>query len=183
MVYNKTMNGRLSLGIVGLGRLGGQLAGFAQAMGMNVIAWSENLDRARCDELGVTLVDRNTLFGDADIVSIHLRHSARTNAFIGAADLANLGSNGYLVNTSRAEIVDLTALKAALDEGVIAGAATDVFVDEPASRSNWLVQHPNVLATPHVGYCTHETFSIFYTQMLDAFSAYFSGNPIRIISN
>jgi len=172
-----------TLGVLGLGRLGGQLAGFAQAMGMRVIAWSENLTPQHCQGLGVEYVSREALFEQADAVSIHLRHSDRTHGMVNAQDLRRLGSNGYLVNTSRAEIVDLIALKQALDAGTIAGAAIDVFEKEPTPQNHWAVQHPKVLATPHVGYCTAETFAIFYTQMLEAFQSYYAGNPIRIIGS
>jgi len=171
-----------TLGIVGLGRLGAQLAGFAKAMGMNVIAWSENLTAERCNDVGVEYVTREALFERADTVSIHLRHSARSHAMINATDLSRLGHESYLVNTSRAEIIDLPALKDALDNGVIAGAATDVFDAEPATQSNWMVSHPKVLATPHIGYCTGETFSIFYGQMLEAFKAFDAGSPIRVMT-
>ncbi len=172
-----------TLGIVGLGRLGGQLAGFAKAMGMNVIAWSENLSDARCNELDVIRVSREELFTQADTVSIHLRHSARTDGLISANDLSRLGANGYIVNTSRAEIIQSNALRDALDNGVIAGAATDVFEKEPATSADWTITHPQVLATPHIGYCTHETFQVFYQQSLEAFEAFFAGNPIRVIQS
>jgi len=172
-----------TLGIVGLGRLGGQLAGFAQALGMHVIAWSENLTDDRCSELGVKRVSRAELFAEADTVSIHLRHSTRTHHLIHFDDLQRLGPNGYLVNTSRAEIVDPVALKQALDNNCIAGAASDVFEKEPADHNQWMVTHPKVLATPHIGYCTDETFRVFYGQMLDAFSAYFADAPIRVIAS
>jgi len=109
-----------TLGILGLGRLGSQLAGFAQAMNMSVIAWSENLSEARCNELNVEYVDRRSLFERADVVSIHLRHSDRTQGMVNSEDLARLGVNGYLVNTSRTEIVNPIDLKQALDAGVIA---------------------------------------------------------------
>lgn len=171
-----------TLGIVGLGRLGGQLAGFASAMGMRVIAWSENLSEERCAELDVAKVTREALFAEADTVSIHLRHSTRTHSLIGKKDLALLGSTGYLVNTSRAEIIDLDALRHALDNNIIAGLATDVFDVEPANQTNWMVSHAKVLATPHIGYCTDETFAMFYRQMLEAFEEFYKGNPIRIIA-
>lgn len=171
-----------TLGILGLGRLGAQLAGFAQAMGMNVIAWSENLTQQHCGELGVEYVSREALFERGDIVSIHLRHSDRTHAMVGAEDLKRLGSQGYLVNTSRAEIVDLDSLKVALDSNSIAGAALDVYETEPTPENHWAVLHPRVLATPHIGYCTEETFTVFYTQMLESIEAYYEGTPIRIIA-
>lgn len=172
-----------TLGILGLGRLGSQLAGFAQAMGLKVIAWSENLSEDHCKEQAVEYVSREELFTRADCVSIHLRHSQRTHAMVNAQDLQRLGANGYLVNTSRAEIVDLDALKLALDNHTIAGAGIDVFEQEPTAQNHWAVQHPRVLATPHVGYCTEETFDVFYTQMLEAFKAYYNGNAIRVIAS
>ena len=171
-----------TLGILGLGRLGSQLAGFAQAMGMRVIAWSENLTEQTCIENNVEYVDRSTLFEQADSVSIHLRHSTRTHDMVNADDLARLGEHGYLVNTSRAEIVDLNALQHALDNNIIAGAAIDVFEQEPTPSDHWMVKHPKVLATPHIGYCTVETFKIFYGQMLEAVEAYYAGANIRVIS-
>ena len=180
-VMGRDLKGQ-TLGIAGLGRLGGQLAGFAKSLGMNVIAWSENLDQGRCDEVGVTKMSREELFSNADIVSIHLRHSQRTHNMINIEDFHRLGRTGYIVNTSRSEIIDPSALKQALDDNVIAGAATDVFDVEPASSKDWVVSHPKVLATPHIGYCTNETFDIFYGQMLEAFKAFYAGSPIRVIS-
>lgn len=171
-----------TLGILGLGRLGIQLAGFANAMGIRVIAWSENLTEQVCLDNNVEYVSRAELFKQADTVSIHLRHSARTNGMVNREDLALLGKNGYLVNTSRAEIVDLDALRHALDNNIIAGTACDVFEQEPTPADHWMVKHPRVLATPHIGYCTNETFNVFYGQMLEAFQAYYSGKPIRVIS-
>jgi len=160
-----------TLGVLGLGRLGSQLTNFAQAMGMNVIAWSENLTEAQCTEKNVKYVSRDELFKQADFVSIHLRHSDRTHHMVNSTDLANLGSDSYIVNTSRAEIIDPEA-----------GAASDVFVKEPATLQDWMVKHPKMLPTPHIGYCTTQTFEIFYQQMLEGFAAYYKGHPIRVIS-
>jgi len=171
-----------TLGILGLGRLGSQLNTFAQAMGMNVIAWSENLKEEQCTEKNVKYVTRKQLFQQADFVSVHLRHSDRSHHMVNSEDLKNLGSNSYIINTSRAEIIDPTALKNALDGDIIAGAASDVFVVEPANTKDWMVSHPKMLATPHIGYCTEETFRIFYQQMLEAFAAYYKGTPIRVMS-
>ncbi len=171
-----------TLGILGLGRLGQQLAGFANAMGMNVIAWSENLTEENCVPHNVQHVSREALFEQADSISIHLRHSARTHGMVNADDLTRLGSHGYIINTSRAEIVNLDDLQQALDNNVIAGAAFDVFDVEPTPKDHWMINHPRVLATPHIGYCTNETFDVFYSQMLEAFEAYYAGTPIRLIS-
>jgi len=180
-VMGSDLRGR-TLGVLGLGRLGSQLTTFAQAMGMNVIAWSENLSESQCTEKNVKYVSREELFKQADFVSIHLRHSDRTHHMINSNDLANLGSDSYIVNTSRAEIIDPQALQAALNNDTIAGAASDVFVQEPATLQDWMVNHPKMLPTPHIGYCTTQTFEIFYQQMLEGFAAYYNGKPIRVIS-
>ncbi len=177
----RDLRGR-TLGVLGLGRLGSQLAGFAQALGMNVIAWSENLQQEQCEEKQVRYVSRDELFQQADFVSVHLRHSDRSHHMITLNDLKNLGPDSYIINTSRAEIIDPAALKTALDENLIAGAATDVYEIEPADNSDFFVSHPRVLATPHIGYCTVETFEIFYRQMLEGFVAYYSDEPIRVIN-
>lgn len=177
----RDLRGR-NLGILGLGRLGSQLAGFAQALGMNVLAWSENLQEEQCTDQNVTYVSREALFRQSDFVSIHLRHSDRTHHMVNLTDLKNLGADSFIVNTSRAEIIDPDALKTALDDELISGAATDVYEIEPASNSSWMVNHPRILATPHIGYCTVETFEVFYQQMLEGFVAYYNGNPIRVIS-
>ncbi|CAN0474122.1 unnamed protein product, partial [Hapterophycus canaliculatus] len=140
-----------------------------------------NISDERWSDLNVTKVTREALFTESDTVSIHLRHSARTHGFIGKTDLERLGSTGYIVNTSRAEIIDQDALHDALDNNVIAGLATDVFDVEPAQQTHWTVSHPKVLATPHIGYCTNETFEVFYGQMLEAFQAFYNGKPIRLI--
>ncbi len=179
-VMGQDLRGK-TLGILGLGRLGTQLAGFAKAMGMQVIAWSENLKAETCHGQGVEYVSRQQLFERADFVSVHLRHSERTHHLVNDQDLKLLGPQGYIVNTSRAEIIHPEHLKAALDNNTISGAATDVFSAEPAGKDNWMVSHPRVLATPHIGYCTRETFSIFYQQMLEAFDAYYSGSPVRVL--
>jgi len=176
----RDLRGR-TLGILGLGRLGSQLAGFAHALGMNVVAWSENLTETQCAEKGVVYVSRKDLFSQADFVSVHLRHSDRTHHMVNEDDFRNLGAFSYIVNTSRAEILNPQALKHALDNNIIAGAASDVFEVEPALNDNWMVSHPKVLATPHIGYCTTETFEVFYKQMLEGFNAYYSGTPIRVI--
>ncbi len=179
-VMGRDLRGQ-TLGILGLGRLGSQLAGFAKSMGMRVIAWSTNLTEQHCIDQNVEYVSRQALFEQADVVSIHLRHSDRTNAMVNEDDLKRLGGNGYIVNTSRAEIFDLDALRSALDNNIIAGAATDVFPVEPATKDQWIVNHPKILATPHVGYCTEETFKVFYQQMLEAFQGFYSGAPVRLI--
>ena len=171
-----------TLGIVGLGRLGTYVAKLGQAFGMEVIAWSSNLDSAQARAIDVTAVSKAELFTRSDFVSIHYKLSDRSRGLIGEEELKLLGPAGHIVNTSRAEIIDQTALLRCLNDGSLGGLATDVFTDEPADNQNELVNHPKVLATPHVGYCTEETFTIFYQEMLAAFVAFNKGQPINLIN-
>ena len=171
-----------TLGIVGLGRLGTYVAKLGQAFGMEVIAWSSNLDPAQARAIDVTAVSKAELFTRSDFVSIHYKLSDRSRGLIGEEELKLLGPAGHIVNTSRAEIIDQTALLSCLNDGSLGGLATDVFTDEPADNQNELVNHPKVLATPHVGYCTEETFTIFYKEMLAAFVAFKEGEPINLIN-
>ena len=170
-----------TLGILGLGRLGSQVASLGQAIGMRVVAWSTNLDRETCVEKGVEYVSKDALFEESDFVSIHLRLSERSRDLVTLTELQALGSKGYLVNTSRAEIIHHQDLLTALDDGLIAGIATDVLTSEPASADDSIVNHPRSLVTPHIGYCTEETFRVFYSEMLNAFRAFNDGNPINVI--
>jgi len=170
-----------TLGILGLGRLGSQVASLGQAIGMRVVAWSTNLDRETCVEKGVEYVSKDALFEESDFVSIHLRLSERSRDLVTLTELQALGSKGYLVNTSRAEIIHHQDLLTALDDGLIAGIATDVLTSEPASADDPIVDHPRSLVTPHIGYCTEETFRVFYSEMLNAFRAFNDGSPINVI--
>lgn len=164
-----------NLGLLGLGRLGSQVAGLATGFGMNVGAWSENLTAERCAEVGVRRLDRDDLFRESDFVSIHLRASERSVGVVGDKELAMMRSDAYLVNTSRATIVDEDALVRALQTGTIAGAAVDVFGDEPLADGDRLRCTPRLLATPHIGYVTKETYEIFYGEMLTAIEEYLKG--------
>lgn len=172
-----------TLGILGLGRLGGQVAKLGQTIGMHVVAWSQNLTPEACAAQGVEWVDKAALFERSDFVSIHLRLSERSRALVGAAELAALGPTGYLVNTSRAEIVDQAALLAALDSHTLGGVATDVYVTEPATRANErLIGHPRALCTPHLGYVTQETYEVFYTEMVEGLAGWLKGAPVRVLN-
>ena len=170
-----------TLGILGLGRLGSQVAALGQAIGMRVVAWSTNLDPETCAEKGVEYISKDALFEESDFVSIHLRLSERSRDLVTLKELKALGTNGYLVNTSRAEIVNHGDLLTALDDGLIAGIATDVLTREPALADDPIVNHPRALVTPHIGYCTEETFRVFYSEMLNAFRAFNAGTPINVI--
>lgn len=165
-----------NLGLVGLGRLGSQVAHLAAGFGMKVGAWSENLTAERCAEVGVSRLRRDDLFRASDFVSIHLRASERTVGMVGERELAMMGSDAYLVNTSRSAIVDEEALVRALETGAIAGAAVDVFDDEPLARGHRLRNTPGLLATPHIGYVTKETYQVFYGEMVEAIATYLGGH-------
>ena len=167
------------LGILGLGRLGTQLAGYAKAFGMEIQAWSQNLTEARCDAVGVSYVDRETLFRSSDFISIHLKLSARVRHLVGAEEMAMMKPDAYLVNTSRAPIIDMKALTNALVNQQIAGAAIDVYDHEPIPATDPLRNMPNLLMTPHIGYVTRETMDIFYGETLDAVEAMIADAPIR----
>ena len=165
-----------NLGILGLGRLGGQLANYAKVFGMNIQAWSQNLTVERCNEVGVSYVDRDTLFKTSDFISIHLKLSDRVRHLVAAKELAMMKPDAYLVNTSRAPIIDMQALTTALATGQIAGAAIDL---EPVPADDPLRKTPNLLMTPHIGYVTRETMAIFYGETLEAVAAMIAGQPIR----
>ena len=170
-----------TLGILGLGRLGSQVSALGQAIGMDVVAWSANLDPVACQQQGVEYVSKTELFERSDFVSIHLRLSERSRDLVTSQELNALGPDGYIVNTSRAEIIRYEDLLDALNQGSIAGLATDVLSNEPADTDDPILRHPRTLVTPHVGYCTEETFRVFYSEMLNAFKAFHRGEPINVI--
>lgn len=170
-----------TLGVIGLGKLGARVAAIAKALGMNVIAWSQNLTRERCEAAGVGFVSKEELLRAADVVSIHLVLSKRTRGLIGAAELALMKPNAYLINTARAAIVVEDALIEALRARQIAGAGLDVFWREPLPRDHPLRALDNVVLTPHLGYVTEEGYRRFYTDMVEAIGAWIDGAPVRVI--
>jgi phosphoglycerate dehydrogenase-like enzyme len=150
------------LGVVGLGNIGREVARIGLAFGMNVIAWSQNLTQETASAAGATLVDKQTLFQEADIVTIHLVLSRRTTGLIGAPELALMKPTARLINTSRSPIVDQSALIEALRARRIAGAAVDVYDAEPLPADHPFRKLDNVLATPHIGYVTEDLYRTFY---------------------
>ena len=172
-----------TLGLLGLGRLGGQMARFGDAFGMKVIAWSENLTVERCEQCGAERVGKDELFRRADFLSIHTRLSARTRGLVGERELGLMKRTAYLVNTSRGPIVDEAALLAALRSGRIAGAALDVYDVEPLPVDHPLRAEPKALLTPHLGYVTEETYRAFYGGMVAAIEAWLAGEPINLITS
>lgn len=171
-----------TIGLLGLGRIGAMVAGYAHAFGMNVIAWSQHLTAQRAQECGAELVGKPELFERASIVSIHVRLSERTTGLVGAGELALLGRDGYLVNTSRGPVVDEAALAAALRGNVIAGAALDVFGTEPPAASDPLRILPGTVLTPHLGYVTAEAYEVFYRDIVADIVAWLDGAPVRVLS-
>ncbi|SAK87764.1 D-2-hydroxyacid dehydrogenase family protein [Caballeronia ptereochthonis] len=151
-----------TLGLLGLGRVGSAVGVIGRAFRMNVIAWSQNLTPERAAEKGVQLVDRDTLFRTSDVLSIHVRLSERTHHLVGAKELAQMKPTSRLVNTSRGPIVDNAALVDALRSGKLAGAAIDVYDEEPLAADDPLRSLSNVLATPHIGYVSEELYRTFY---------------------
>ncbi|XXU29329.1 D-2-hydroxyacid dehydrogenase family protein [Sorangium sp. So ce887] len=168
-----------TLGLLGLGRLGGQVAKVGNAFGMEVIAWSQNLTAERAAEAGARLVPKDELFGRADVVSIHLVLSPRTRGLVGAAELGLMKPAAFLVNTSRGPIVDEAALLAALRERRIAGAGLDVFEPEPLPEGHPLLALDNTVITPHLGHVTEEGYRLLYGQAVENIRAFLDGKALR----
>ncbi|NMH99294.1 D-2-hydroxyacid dehydrogenase family protein [Pseudonocardia sp. K10HN5] len=170
------------LGVLGLGRLGSQVARVGLAFGMDVVAWSPHLTTERAAAAGVGLAaSKAELFATSDVVTIHLVLGPGTRGLVGAGELAVMRPGAYLVNTSRGPIVDEDALIAALRAGRIAGAALDVFDVEPLPADHPFRTLPNVLATPHLGYVTHGTYEVFYRDAVEDIAAFLRGTPIRVL--
>lgn len=170
-----------TLGLLGLGKLGAQVAGFARAFDMNVIAWSQNLTQERAAECGATLVDKATLIAQSDFLSVHVVLSKRTRGLIGADELRAMKPTAYVINTSRGPIVDEDALYAALAAGEIAGAGLDVFGIEPLPADHPIRSLDNVVLTPHSGYASEETFQTFYRETVECIRAWQAGEALRVI--
>jgi len=157
-----------TIGIVGLGRIGTRIAAFAKAFEMKVIAWSENLTEEKAHRAGTEQVSKERLFKEADFVTVHLVLSDRSRGIIGTGELALMKPSAFLINTSRGPLVDEAALVAALQNRQIAGAALDVYDTEPLPADHVLRTLDNVLATPHIGYVTEETYRVFYRDTVNA---------------
>ena len=172
-----------TIGLVGLGRLGGQVARMAQAFGMKTIAWSPNLTAERAKEHGAQYVEKSELFRTADVISVHMVLSSRSRGIVSAADLALMKPTAYFVNTSRAPLVDNAALAAALAAGRIAGAALDVYEVEPLPAAEAIRREPRAVLTPHIGYVTEETYRLFYGGMIECIDGWLAGKPVRVIGS
>lgn len=170
-----------TLGILGLGSIGQKVARFGQAFGMHVIAWSENLTPERAAESGVTWVSKRELFEQADVLTVHLVLSERSRGIVDAQALGWMKPTARLVNTARGPIVDEQALIDALTNGQLAGAALDVYAEEPLPADHPLRTLPNVLATPHIGYVSEANYRQFYEQMIEDILAWAAGVPVRVL--
>ena len=175
------LHGR-TLGILGLGSIGQKVAQFGQVFGMRVIAWSENLTAERAEQAGVTYVSKQELFEQADVLSVHMVLSERSRGLVDAQALAWMKPTALLVNTARGPIVDEAALIKALQKQQIAGAALDVFDQEPLPALHPFRTFDNVLATPHVGYVSLQNYEQFFSQMIEDIQACAAGEPVRLLN-
>ena len=169
------------LGLIGLGKVGTQVAKIAKAFGMQVVAWSENLNLDTCKELDVLPCSKEDLIKNSDIISIHVQGGERYKNCITLKELDNMKKTAFLINTSRGPIINEDDLIIALSTNVIAGAGLDVYEKEPLPENNKLRFLPNALLTPHIGYVTAENYNIFYNQMIESLEACVDGKPIRVI--
>tara|TARA_B100000902_G_scaffold321983_1_gene315097 strand:- start:754 stop:1704 length:951 start_codon:yes stop_codon:yes gene_type:complete len=170
------------IGLIGLGKVGSQVAKIAKAFGMQVMAWSENLDLGKCKELDVLPCSKEDLIKTSDYISIHVQGGERYRNCITIKELDQMKKTAFLINTARGPIVNEDDLVIALSTNVIMGAGIDVYGNEPLTENNKLRFLPNALLTPHIGYVTAENYSIYYTQMIENLEACLSGKPIREIT-
>jgi phosphoglycerate dehydrogenase-like enzyme len=171
----------LTLGVLGLGKLGQRVANIAKALGMKVIAWSQNLTPEKAKEAGADYVSKEDLFSKADIITIHVVLSDRSRGLVGAKELGLMKKTAYLVNTSRGPIVDEKALLAVLSAKGIAGAGLDVYDVEPLPLDHPIRKMDNVVTTPHLGYVSEQNYRKFYGDVVEDIRAWLDGKPVRVI--
>lgn len=176
------LHGR-TLGLCGLGRIGGMVATVGKAFGMNLIAWSQNLTAERCAALGATLVTKEQLFRQADILTIHLVLSERTRGLVGEAELAWMKPDSILVNTSRGPICDEDALARACAAGTIGAAGLDAFGVEPLPLDHPFRHLPNVIPTPHIGYVSQDVYGTFFRHIVEDIAGFLDGAPVRVVTS
>jgi phosphoglycerate dehydrogenase-like enzyme len=170
------------LGVIGLGRLGSRVAGYAKAFGMDVVAWSQNLTEEKARQGGAKLVTKDELLATSDFITIHLVLSDRTRGLLGAGELAKMKKSAMLINTSRGPIVDEAALIAALENGTIAHAGLDVYDKEPLPPGHPLAKLDNVTLVPHLGYVVEESYRHFHEGTIADIEAWLDGKPINVIN-
>ena len=169
------------LGLIGLGKVGTQVAKVGKAFGMQVMAWSENLNLDTCKELDVLPCSKEDLIKNSDFLSIHVQGGERYKNCITLKEMDKMKKTSFLINTSRGPIINEDDLIIALSTNVIAGAGLDVYEKEPLSENNKLRFLPNALLTPHIGYVTAENYHVYFTQMIESLEACVNGKPIRVI--
>ena len=169
------------LGLIGLGKVGSQVAKIGKAFGMQIMAWSENLNLDTCKELDVLPCSKEDLIKNSDFLSIHVQGGERYKNCITIKELDRMKKTAFLINTSRGPIINEDDLIIALSTNEIAGAGLDVYEKEPLAENNKLRFLPNALLTPHLGYVTAENYNIYYSQMIESLEACTSGKPIRVI--
>jgi phosphoglycerate dehydrogenase-like enzyme len=172
----------MTLGIIGLGKLGTRVAGVAKAFGMKVIAWSPNLTAERCKEVGVDYAAKEDLFRQADIVTIHVQLGDRSRGLVGAKELGLMKPSACIVNTARGPIIEEKALLAALTERRIAGAGLDVFDVEPLPLDHPFRTMDNVVITPHLGYVSRQNYQHYFPDIVDDIRGFIDGKPVRVIA-
>ena len=172
----------LTLGVLGLGKLGQRTAAIAKAFGMKVIAWSQNLTPEKCAEVGVGYVGKDDLFRQSDFISIHVVLSQRSRGLVGAKEIGLMKPTAYLINTSRGPIVDETALLTALRDKTIAGAGLDVFDTEPLPLNHPLRKMDNVVITPHLGYVSEQNYRRYFADAVDDIRGFLDQKPVRVIN-
>ncbi|MFE5672595.1 D-2-hydroxyacid dehydrogenase family protein [Agromyces sp. NPDC056523] len=175
-----------TLGVIGLGRIGQRVASVGRAFGMDVIAWSPNLDADRARKAGATFVSRSELFDRSDVATIHLALGESTRGIIDARDLHRMKPTAILINTARAALVEQSALHRAITEGWFAALGFDVYEEEPLPPDHWLRQeYPDgarILRSPHMGYVTLANYRTFYGDAVEDIAAYLEGRPIRVLT-
>ena len=172
----------MTLGTVGLGKLGTRTANIAKAFGMKVLAWSQNLTAEKCREAGVDYASKDELFRQSDFITIHVVLSGRTRGLIGAAELALMKPTAFLVNTSRGPIIDEAALISVLQQRKIAGAGLDVFDVEPLPLDHPYRKMDNVVITPHLGYVSEQNYRRYFADAVDDIRGFLDGKPARVLS-
>ena len=169
------------LGLIGLGKVGSQVAKIGKAFGMEVMAWSENLNLDTCKELDVLPCSKDDLIKNSDFLSIHVQGGERYKDCITLKEMDKMKKTSFLINTSRGPIINEDDLIVALSTNEIAGAGIDVYDKEPLPENNKLRFLPNALLTPHIGYVTAENYATYYNQMIESLESCVNGKPIRII--
>ena len=171
----------MTLGVLGLGKLGTRTAAIAKAFGMKVIAWSQNLTAEKCAAAGADYVSKEDLFRQADFITIHLVLSQRTRGLVGTREFALMKPSAYIINTSRGPIIDEAAVLAALREKRIAGAGLDVIDIEPLPIDHPLRKMDNVVLTPHLGYVAIQNYRAYFAGVVDDIRAFLDGKPVRVL--